>query len=102
MPSPWKNVLKQAVALEETMYSVKATSASRTVREIASDLVQQIPETAGPTSELYTRVSNILEQMNNNDNNTNNNQILLEHQSITAHVCCLWRFTCKKLLPWIG
>ena len=34
-----EKVLEQAIALKETMYSVKATSASHTVREIATELV---------------------------------------------------------------
>ena len=58
-----EKVLEQAIALKETMYSVKAPSASRTVREIAVDLVQQIQEATGPTLQPDTKVSDILEHM---------------------------------------
>ena len=58
-----EKVLEQAIALKETMYSVKAPSASRTVREIAADLVQQIQEATGSTSEPDTKVSDIFEQI---------------------------------------
>ena len=59
-----EKVLEQAIALKETMFSVKATSASRTVREITADFVQQIQDAVGPTSEPDTQVSDILDHMN--------------------------------------
>ena len=58
-----EKVLEQAIALKETMYSVKAPSASRTVREIAVDLVQQIQEATGPALQPDTKVFDILEHM---------------------------------------
>ena len=58
-----EKVLEQAIALKETMYSVKATSASRTVQEITADFVQQIQEAVGPTSEPDTQVSDILDHI---------------------------------------
>ena len=49
--------------VRKEMYSVKATSASRTVRETASDLLQQIQEAARPTSQPKAKVSDILQYM---------------------------------------
>ena len=59
-----EKVLEQAIALKETMFSVKATSASRTVREITADFVQQIQDSVGPMSEPDTQVSDILDHIN--------------------------------------